>query len=77
MCYNAYSTRLMGVPKTMKYESSSGLDTLGVLQIIFIVLKCVNVIDWSWWVVFIPTWINIGIIAIAAIALVILDSIDD
>lgn len=67
----------MGVPKTMKHESSSGLGTLGVLQIVFIVLKCVNVIDWSWWAVFIPTWINIGIIAIAAIALVILECMDD
>lgn len=63
-----------GVHKTMKHESSSGMSLLGVLQIIFIVLKCVGVIDWSWWAVFIPTWINIGIIAIA---LVILECMDD
>lgn len=34
-------------------------DTLHILQLIFIVLKCVNLISWSWWVVGIPTWISL------------------
>lgn len=37
-------------------DTRSGVVTLSVLQIIFIVLKMFNLIDWSWWVVFSPTW---------------------
>lgn len=32
---------------------------LDVYQILFIVLKVFNVIDWSWWIVLIPLWIGI------------------
>lgn len=39
--------------------SSGGIGILGVLQIIFIVLKLCGVIDWSWWLVFIPTFAEI------------------
>lgn len=60
-----------GVSKTMKKETSGGMSTLGVLQIIFIVLKCVGVIDWSWWAVFTPFWINLALIAIAVAVLLI------
>lgn len=51
-------------------NSSSGVGVLGVLQIIFIVLKCIGVIDWTWVQVFIPTFISIGITTLAIIFLV-------
>ena len=38
---------------------------LWVLQIIFIVLKTCNLIDWPWKRVLIPLWIDLGIIALA------------
>lgn len=41
-------------------DASSGLGITSVLTIIFIVLKLVGVIDWSWWWVFSPTLIGIG-----------------
>ena len=44
-------------------SSSGGTSILSVLQIIFIVLKLLKVITWSWWTVFIPTWIGLGIVA--------------
>ena len=46
----------------MENNSSSyaGIGVVGVLEIIFIVLKLVGVIDWSWWVVLIPLWIDLG-----------------
>lgn len=47
-----------------KSSSSSGLGLLSVLQIIFLVLKLLKLINWSWWLVFIPTFINIGIMII-------------
>ena len=48
-------------------NTTSGLRTSGVLQIIFIVLKLVKVIDWSWWWVFAPTWIS-AIISVALLS---------
>ena len=46
----------------MENNSSSyaGIGVVGVLEIIFIVLKLVGVIDWSWWIVLIPLWIDLG-----------------
>lgn len=29
----------------------------GLLQIVFIVLKLIGIINWSWWLVFSPLWI--------------------
>ena len=55
-------------------KASGGLGILGILQIIFIVLKVLRigeVANWSWAVVLIPLWIDLGIIAIVLIALVI------
>lgn len=45
-------------------KSSSGIGILGVLQIIFIVLKLTNLISWSWPVVLIPLWISIALFLI-------------
>ena len=42
-------------------SSSSGLGIPGVLTIIFVVLKLVGVINWSWWWVFSPILIEIGL----------------
>jgi len=33
---------------------------IGVLGVIFIVLKLVGVIDWSWWLVLLPEFVAIG-----------------
>lgn len=43
-------------------STSNGLGVTNVLLIIFIVLKLVGVINWSWWVVLIPLWINLAVI---------------
>lgn len=48
-----------------KNSTTGGLGILGVLQTIFIVLKLVHVIDWSWAAVFIPTFIGLGLYVIA------------
>lgn len=55
-----------------KSSSSGGTSILTVLQIIFIVLKLLKVITWSWWTVFIPTWIGLGIFALCFIVIFIL-----
>lgn len=43
---------------------SGGIGFVGLLQIVFIVLKLCKVIDWKWAVVLIPTWIWIGLFLI-------------
>ena len=42
----------------------NGIGFFGLLQVVFIALKVAKVIDWSWWLVFIPAWIDIGIFLI-------------
>ena len=54
-------------------DSKSGLGVLGVLQIIFIVLKVLKLINWSWWAVFIPLWIDIAFAIILIIVLVVIE----
>ena len=40
-------------------NDNSLLTDIDVIQINFIILKCFNLIDWSWYKVFIPTFIYI------------------
>ncbi len=37
--------------------TKSGVSTLGLLGVCFIVLKLLNLLDWSWWWVTSPFWI--------------------
>lgn len=53
-------------------NSSGGIGILGVLQIIFIVLKCLGLIDWTWTQVFVPTFIGGALLAIAVVVLFII-----
>jgi hypothetical protein len=57
-------------------SSSGGVGFAGLLTIVFIVLKLLHKIDWSWWWVLSPMWISfaltIGILLlIAAIWLIV------
>jgi len=36
--------------------TTSGVSTLGLLGIAFVVLKLCHVINWSWWLVTLPFW---------------------
>lgn len=40
----------------------NGLSTLGLLGIVFIVLKLTNVITWNWWLVTLPLWGGLALI---------------
>lgn len=53
-------------------NNGSGIGFLGVLQIIFIVLKLCNVLQWSWWMVFIPAYISAGLTIILIVLAIIL-----
>ena len=47
-------------------SSSSGIGFVGLLTIVFIVLKLIGQIDWSWWWVLSPVWIS-AVLAITVI----------
>ena len=51
-------------------NSSGGIGLFGVLQIVFIVLKLCGLISWSWWCVFIPSFISLGIFLLAILLLI-------
>lgn len=48
---------------------NGGIGFVGVLTIVFVVLKLTDNIDWSWWWVLSPIWIS-ALIAIAIFTLV-------
>lgn len=48
------------------------LGFLDVLTLIFITLKLTDVINWSWWAVLSPIWIQLVLIIITVIILLIL-----
>ncbi len=47
-----------------KNNSSGGIGFLGILQIVFIVLKLTGNIAWNWWWVLSPIWISVLIVCI-------------
>ena len=47
-------------------SSGGGVGITTVIQIVFIILKVVGVIEWSWFWVLSPTWISI-LVAISAL----------
>lgn len=57
--------------KKVQVQSSGGIGFLGLLTIVFIVLKLIDVINWSWIWVLAPVWIplalTLGILILAGI----------
>ena len=44
--------------KEQNVSYSGGIGFTGLLTIVFIILKLVGTIDWSWWWVLSPLWIT-------------------
>ena len=51
-------------------NSSGGIGFVGLLQVAFIVLKLVGVVEWSWLWVLAPLWISAGLAAVIVSAIV-------
>ena len=60
----------------MSESSSTGLGFTSALQIVFITLKLIGFINWSWWWVLSPTWISIVAILVVALVAAIIVFID-
>ena len=54
-----------------KSTASGGIGFVGLLQIVFIVLKLCKVITWSWWAVMLPTIVSSGVVMVAILAVLI------
>ena len=55
-------------------SSSSGIGICGVLTIVFVVLKLVGVINWSWLWVLCPLWIDILLTVIILVIIAIISN---
>ena len=55
--------------KTTSSSSSGGIGFVGLLTILFVALKLLGHIEWSWWWVLSPIWIStsVGIVLIVAL----------
>ena len=52
-------------------SSNGGIGFCGLLTIAFIVLKLTNYIDWSWWWVLSPLWIDLVIYLLVVVGVAI------
>jgi len=52
--------------------NSGGIGFIGLLTLLFIALKLLNKIDWSWWWVLSPIWISFGIVIFIILIIIIL-----
>ena len=50
-------------------SSGGGIGFLGALAILFIALKLLNQITWSWWWVLSPIWIPFAIILVVLLVI--------
>jgi hypothetical protein len=57
----------------VKFNSNGGVGFVGLLTILFIALKLMGYITWSWWWVLSPIWISLLVaLTVFVIALVVL-----
>ena len=57
----------------MDKNSGKGVSVVTVVQIVLVILKLLKLIGWSWWVVFAPTLVSVGIYLIIIIVAVIVN----
>ena len=51
---------------------TGGVGFVGLLQLVFIVLKLCKVITWSWWAVLLPTIISTGLVVVVILAFILI-----
>ena len=55
-----------------KHTTNNGIGFVGLLTLIFITLKLLHIIDWSWWWVLAPIWVNLVLGTILVLIIVII-----
>lgn len=51
---------------------NTGMGLSSILTIIFVVAKLFGIINWSWWLVFLPTIISVGLGLLVVIVVLII-----
>ncbi len=51
----------------MDGKSGGGIGFVGALLLVFIVLKLVGYIAWSWWWVLSPAWIGVALLVLGVV----------
>lgn len=55
-----------------KHYSSGGIGFGGLLTIVFITLKLIGIINWSWVWVLAPLWISVALVALIVIIVLVI-----
>ena len=55
--------------------SSSGIGVLGLLGIVFVVLKLIGKITWSWWLVTLPFWGGLALFLLVILIIVLIKAL--
>lgn len=56
-------------------SSNTGIGFTGVLTIVFITLKLLKIIEWSWWWVLSPIWISTILAIVIIIGILVFDKV--
>jgi hypothetical protein len=64
----------MSTSNSSSGNTSGGIGLTGVVSVVFLVLKLVGVIDWSWWWVTAPLW-GSALLALAILAVVLVGAL--
>lgn len=48
-------------------STGGGVGFTGIILAILVALKIAGVIDWSWWIVLMPLWVEIGLVALVVL----------
>jgi len=52
------------------------ISFIGLITLLFIVLKLTNYIDWSWWIVFSPLWGSVLLLFILSTVIYFIEKFD-
>lgn len=63
------------MPNNSSSSSSGGIGFAGLLTVVFITLKLLGKIDWSWWWVLSPLWIGFALVIAVIVVIGILTAI--
>lgn len=59
--------------KEQNVSYSGGIGFTGLLTIVFVILKLLEKIDWSWWWVLSPLWISFLLVMVFFVILLIIE----
>lgn len=57
-------------------NNSGTISFLNIILAVFVALKFAGVINWSWWLVLVPLWIELGLILLIILIILIIVALD-